>query len=87
MGRPEITKFGDWSTFFAYKYLERDAVMDAFTDSNFHLTGTDAKGWIAGGVFGLVKNTWLSARWLSSNAIDGPPYAIDVLLLDLNARY
>jgi len=87
VGRPEMAKFGDWSTFFAYKYLERDAVMDAFTDSNFHLSGTDAKGWIVGATYGLLKNTWLTGRWISSTAIDGPPYDIDVVLLDLNARF
>jgi hypothetical protein len=87
IGHPEITKLGDWSTFFTYKYLERDSVMDAFTDSNFHLNGTDAKGWIVGAVYGVAKNTWLNARWLSSDAIDGPPLAIDVLLIDINARF
>lgn len=87
VGRPEITKFGDWSTFFAYKYLERDSVMDAFADSNFHLAGTDAKGWVLGGVYGVAKNTWLNARWMSTSAVDGPPFDIDILLLDLNARF
>ncbi|WP_119628140.1 putative porin [Methylocaldum marinum] len=87
VGRPEIRKFGDWSTFFAYKYLERDSVLDAFTDSNFHLAGTDAKGWMAGMVYGLAKNTWANIRWLSADEIDGPPLGIDVLLVDLNARF
>ncbi|MGX2032397.1 MULTISPECIES: putative porin [Methylocaldum] len=87
VGRPEIRKFGDWSTFFAYKYLERDSVLDAFTDSNFHLAGTDAKGWMAGMVYGLAKNTWANIRWLSADEIDGPPFGVDVLLVDLNARF
>jgi hypothetical protein len=87
LGRERIEKFGDWQVSGGYKYLERDAVVDAFTDSDFHLGGTDAKGWILGGSYGLARNTWLRARWLSANEIDGPPLAIDVLQLDLNAKF
>ncbi len=87
VGMPLVKKRGDWQFISAYKYLERDAVVDAFTDSDFHLGGTDAKGWILGGSYGLANNTWLSLRWLSANEIDGPPLAIDVLQLDLNARF
>jgi len=87
VGMPLVKKHGDWQFISAYKYLERDAVLDAFTDSDFHLGGTDAKGWILGGSYGLANNTWLSLRWLSANEIDGQPLAVDVLQLDLNARF
>jgi hypothetical protein len=87
VGTPVMKKHGDWQFITAYKYLERDAVLDAFTDSDFHLGGTDAKGWIMGGSYGLATNTWLTLRWLSSNEIDGPPLAIDVLQIDLNAKF
>jgi hypothetical protein len=87
VGRDKIAKFGDWQVSGGYKYLERDAVVDAFTDSDFHLGGTDAKGWILGGSYGLANNTWLRARWLSANEIDGPPLSIDVLQIDLNAKF
>lgn len=87
VGQPVISKFGDWNVWAAYKYLERDAVLDAFTDSNFHLSGTDAKGWMVSANYGIARNTWLNLRWLSSSAIDGPAYDVDVLLADLNARF
>lgn len=87
VGSPVMQKRGDWQFVTAYKYLERDAVLDAFTDSDFHLGGTDAKGWIMGGSYGLAANTWLTLRWLSANEIDGPPLAIDVLQIDLNAKF
>ncbi|MGH6821022.1 MAG: putative porin, partial [Methylocella sp.] len=85
VGWPKIRKWADWNLFLAYKYLQRDAVLDAFTDSNFHFGGTDAKGFIVGGRFGLTYHTWLQLRWFSSNAIDGPPLGIDSVLLDLTA--
>ncbi len=87
VGNPVMKKRGNWQFIAAYKYLERDAVLDAFTDSDFHLGGTDAKGWIMGGSYGLARNTWLTLRWLSANEIDGPPLAVDVLQIDLNAKF
>lgn len=86
-GWPQISKRGDWRVSLAYKYLQRDAVLDAFTDSDFHLGGTDAQGYILGGEYGIDADTWLSVRYLSADAIDGPPLGIDVLQLDVNARF
>lgn len=87
IGHQEIRKFSDWSVTFAYRYVQRDAVLDAFTDSVFHQGGTDAKGWMLGTNYGLAKNTWLNLRWFSTDAIDGPKYSVDTLNLDLNARF
>lgn len=87
VGMPSITKRGEWQVFGAYKYVQRDAVLDAFTDSDFRLGGTDAKGYILGGSYGIDRNTWLSLKWLSSDPIDGPPFSVDSLQLDLNARF
>lgn len=87
VGRPAVAQAGDWQAFMGYRRLERDAVLDAFTDSDFRLGGTDAKGYYLGGQYGLHRNTWLSARWLSADAIDGLPLAVDVLQVDLNARF
>lgn len=87
VGWPEITKFGDWSVFGSYRYLQRDAVLDAFTDSDMHEGGTDLKGFVLGGKYGLTKQTWLRARWLSADQIDGPPLGIDTLQVDLNAKF
>ena len=87
VGMPEVVKANDWQVFGAYKRLEADAVLDAFTDSDFHLGGTDAKGWTLGASYGLGKNTWLTGRWFSADEITGLPLAIDVLMLDLNAKF
>jgi hypothetical protein len=62
-------------------------VVDAFTDPDFHLGGTNAKGWVLGTDLGLLKNTWLTVRWLTADEISGPPLAIDVLQVDVNARF
>lgn len=89
IGHPTF-KYADdheWQAYIGYRYLERDAVLDAFTDSDFHLGGTNAKGFMVGGSYALYKNTWLSARWMSSDEISGLPLSIDVFQLDLNAKF
>jgi hypothetical protein len=87
VGYPSIQDAGQWKAYFYKKYLGNDAVVDAFTDSDFHLGGTNAKGWILGSDIGLAKNFWLALRWMTANEISGPPLAIDVLQVDLNAKF
>ncbi len=87
VGMPKVVKRHDWQIFGAYKRIEADAVLDAFTDSDFHLGGTDTKGWVVGASYGVDKNTWLSARWFSADEISGPTLATDMLLIDLNAKF
>ncbi|OYW63811.1 MAG: outer membrane receptor for ferric coprogen and ferric-rhodotorulic acid [Hydrogenophilales bacterium 16-64-46] len=89
IGHPKFTYLEDneWQAFVGYRYLERDAVLDAFTDSDFHLGGTNHKGYFIGGSYALMKNTWLTAKWMSSDEISGLPLSIDVFQLDLNAKF
>jgi hypothetical protein len=87
VGWPEVTQQGAWQMAFDYRYLQRDAVLDAFTESDFHLGGTDTQGYRITGFYGLTKNLWMRARWMSATEIDGPPLSIDVLQVDLNAKF
>lgn len=84
---PRGIRKGAWTLFGGYKYLESDAVLDGFTDSDFHLGGTNAKGYFVGGRYGLFDNIRIGARWLSANEIVGEPLAIDVLQIDLEAAF
>jgi len=87
LGHPVLTQFADWKAYLYYRYLEADAVMDAYTDSDFHLGGTNAKGWGMGMEFGLGKNFWLTGKWMTASQISGERLDIDVFQLDLNARF
>ncbi len=86
VGNAEINYANDWNLLLAYRYLERDALLDAFTDTIFHQGGTDAKGWMVGGSYGVAKNTSLMLRWFTTEAIDGPPLDINTLTIDLTMR-
>jgi hypothetical protein len=87
VGHPSVRNFSEWNVSYYYRYLEADAVVDAFTDSDFHLGGTNAEGWILNTQFGLTKNLWLSVKWSTSDEIVGSPLAVDVLQVDLNAKF
>ncbi len=87
VGWPKIDHAGQWGVFTAYKRVERDAVLAAYTDSDFHLGGTNAKGWVIGANYGLMKNVWATGRWLSTDVVTGPKYGNDVLQLDVNTRF
>jgi len=86
-GSVNMASAGAWRALLAYRYLERDAVLDAFTDSDFRLGGTDVKGFIVGGEYSLTPRVLLRARYLSGNEIDGPPLGIDVFQLDVNSTF
>lgn len=87
VGNPLIKKLHDWQVFGGYRRLERDAMIDGFTDSNFRLGGTDAKGFFVGGQYGLGKNAWLSSRYVSADEISGLPFSVDTFFLDFNGRF
>ena len=91
VGMPTMLLKGDWQLSLAYRYLEADAVLDAFTDSDFQLGGTNNRGFIVGAQYGLSRNTWLSARWLSGREIDGSslnlPLSVNTFQLNFHARF
>lgn len=82
----DMTRRGDWNVFFGYKYIEPDALPDAFNDSSFHRGGTNAKGYYLGSAYSLTDRVYLRGRWMSSQEVYGPPLSIDVLQVELNAR-
>jgi hypothetical protein len=87
VGHPELKELWDWNANVGYKWLESDAVIDAFTDSDFGLGGTNLKGYFIGANLALGPNVWASARWMSANQVAGVPYAVDIFQLDLNAKF
>src|SRR3546814_8448449 len=79
-------RISDWSSDVCSSDLP-DALLDAFTDSDFRLGGTNARGWTIGGTYGLRKNTNISVRWMNGEEISGPPFRFYVLQADLNVIF
>ena len=70
-----------------YKYIQSDAVVDAFNDSDFGLGGTNLQGYIVGGSLALSPKVWIRLRYLSADSIIGPTYKADVFQFDLNGKF
>jgi hypothetical protein len=87
LGNRSPMKAHDWNLAFGYKYLQPDAVLDGLTDPNFHLGGTNAKGFIVSADYGIAERTWLTARYFNAKQVFGPPLSIDVVQLEINSKF
>jgi len=94
-GAPEVREEGQWQVSTTYRHVGSDAVLDAFTDSDLGLGGTNLKGFTMGASYGLYRNTALGARYLSAQTIESPlnasypdaKYKVNTLQVDLNVRF
>lgn len=93
VGMPKLEKRHDWQASFAYRYLGSDATVDAFTDSDFGLGGTNLKGYQLGLNYGVDPNAWIGLRWMSAESIESfslnpaHRFAVDLLQADINVRF
>jgi hypothetical protein len=72
VGSPRLAERGDWQGFLSWRKLERDAWVDAFTDTTWHLGGTGYKGFSLGGAYTMDRRTSVGLRWTSTrNEDDG----------------
>ncbi|CAB3892730.1 putative porin [Achromobacter piechaudii] len=83
----DLKEKGDWLAFVGYKYIQPDALPDAFNDSSFHQGGTNARGYYIGAGYAFEKNVYGVFRWVSTKEIYGPPLAIDTMQFEINARF
>jgi len=70
VGSLRLAERGDWQTFFALRKFERDAWLDAFTDTTWHLGGTGYKGFSLGGAYAIGRSTTLGLRYTSTRNLD-----------------
>jgi Putative porin len=97
VGFPTMKQKYAWQGYVGYRYVQRDATVDAFTDQDFHLGGTDAQGYFLGARYSFEKNTFVNLRWFSARQIDGVeladatlsglPLAINVMQLDVMSSF
>lgn len=99
LGSTSIKQRGDWSLGAAYRHIGSDAVLDAFTNSDFGMGGTNNKGLTLSYSLGVASNTWLSFKWMSSDLVDSmvpavvnstnpkTKFSVDSIFIDLNTRF
>jgi hypothetical protein len=86
-GAPALQKPWDWNVGISYRYIESDATVDAFNDSDFGLGGTNLKGYTLFGSLALTKHASIFLRWMSADEVGGPPFRRDILQFDFNAKF
>lgn len=86
-GRTAMDKRGDWVGGIGYRYVESDAVVDGFTDSDFGGGGTNLQGFTLGGAVALSPNVRVGLKWMTSDEVSGPPLSTDTLQFDINAKF
>ena len=87
IGQQVLQRRWDWNASMGYRYIESDAVVDAFNDSDFGLGGTNLKGYTLAGNVALSPKVWIRLRYMSADSIAGPTYDSDVFQADLNAKF
>jgi hypothetical protein len=88
-GKVALESLWDWNIRLSYRYVQSDATLDAFTDSDFGapLYGTNLKGFTIGGQLALSKRVWLGLRYMSADNVAGPTFHSDVVQFDINAKF
>ncbi|MFQ3578601.1 MAG: putative porin [Bacteroidales bacterium] len=71
VGASRINEFGQWSLRYLYRYLERDAFVDVFPDSDSYGGRTNSFGSEIIFEMGLTKNTLLSIDYYTTDVIKG----------------
>lgn len=87
VGSAALEKLWDWNAGINYRYIESDAVVDGFNDSDFGLGGTNLKGYEIYGNLGLTPRIFIGLRWLSADEVSGPKYSSDIFQVDFNAKF
>lgn len=95
VGAAEVREVDQWQLMASYRHVGSDAVLDAFTDSDLGLGGTNVQGFTLGMTYGVYRNTNLNVRYLSAKNIDttlnssypDALYKVNSLQVDLNVRF
>ena len=80
-------KVGQWELDANYTYLEKDAVLGAFTDSDRWGGGTDGQGFEVGGKYHLVQNMLLGVKYLGHEIGIDSDENLHVLQADMIVKF
>jgi Putative porin len=77
LGSPKQELLGDWQAYLSWRRFERDAWVDAFTDTTWHMGGTNYSGWSLGGVYFVGPRTSAGLRLTSTRNLDDGRTVVD----------
>ncbi len=70
VGSRDLSQPGAWNTFLAYRQFDRDAWLDAFTDTTWNLGGTNYRGFSLGGSYAFDRRATVGLRWTTTRNLD-----------------
>jgi len=70
VGSHDLSQPGAWNTFLAYRQFDRDAWVDAFTDTTWNLGGTNYRGFSLGGSYTFDRRASIGLRWTTTRNLD-----------------
>jgi hypothetical protein len=70
VGSRDQAQPGAWNLFLAYRDFERDAWLDAFTDTTWNLGGTNYRGFSLGSSYTFDRRSTLGLRWTTTRNLD-----------------
>ena len=80
-------KVGQWELDANYSYIEKDAVLGAYTDSDRWGGGTDGRGFEVGGKYHLVQNMTLGLKYLGHEVGIDSDESLHVLQADMVVKF
>ncbi len=86
-GHAVLQQRWNWRAGVDYRYLQSDAFVDGFVDSDFGQGGTNQKGFTLSARLALGSRVFLGARWLSASEIEGAPLRSDTFQFDINSKF
>ncbi|HVP37212.1 MAG TPA: putative porin [Terriglobales bacterium] len=88
-GAKNVAKFGDWQLRYAYKTLERDAILDVLPNDDFYGGKTGARGNEFFFELGLAKNTGLLLNYYHTWAFgeNANPNPESHFMFDINCKF
>ncbi len=94
VGNELLAEPGAWQMLLALRRFERDAWLDAFTDTTWNGGGTNYSGWSLGARYAFDRNAYVGLRWTStrnlsdgSNDLSSAPFKLNTLQVDVNAGF
>ncbi len=83
----KVKKFGDFEVKYNYRYLEKDAWLDIFPDSDAFGGKTDVKGHELEIKYGLGKNVYLTIDYYDMKRIIDDSVSSKLLQIDFNFKF
>jgi len=87
VGSPTMDKRWDWSAGLNYRYMESDAAIDGFVDSDFGVGGTNMKGFMLWSSLALSPRVTVGVKWMSATQVAGAPFKNDTLEVDFSGKF